>query len=104
MTTSPPNPPAPTPADAAVACVVYRCSRQDEMYLYVREGLDPATLPEPLQRQAGRLTEVMRLSLDSRRRLARADVATVVARLCESGWYLQLPPGGRVRAHLHFGD
>ena len=104
MTTPPPNPSATTPSEAAVACVVYRCSRQDEMYLYVRADLDPATLPEPLQRQAGRLTEVMRLSLGSGRRLARADVATVVARLHESGWYLQLPPEGRVRAHLHFGD
>lgn len=104
MTTPSHNPPAPTPAKAAVACVIYRCSRQDEMYLYVREDLDPASLPEALQRQAGRLTEVMRLSLGSGRKLARADVASVIARLRETGWYLQLPPEGRVHAHLHFGD
>lgn len=74
------------------------------MYLYVRADLDPAELPEPLHRQAGRLSEVMHLSLDAGRRLARADVATVIARLQETGWYLQLPPEGRVQAHLHFGD
>lgn len=104
MTIPPPHPPAAPSANAVVACVVYRCSRQDEMYLYVREDLDPATLPEPLHRQAGRLTEVMRLSLGAGRKLARADVASVIARLHETGWYLQLPPEGRMQAHLHFGD
>ncbi len=91
-------------ADTPIDCTVYRCSRQDAMYVYLRAELSPETLPEPLRRQTGRLTEVMRLTLDASRRLANADAAAVVARLRESGWYLQLPPQGGLRAHLHFGD
>jgi len=43
------------------ACVVYRCSRQDQMYLYLREGFALADVPEALRQRTGRLSEVMRL-------------------------------------------
>lgn len=85
-------------------CVVYRCSRQDRMYLYVRAGFPVEQLPAELLRRAGRLTQVMALQLGSRRRLARVDIAAVSARLAAVGYYLQLPPDGHIKAHLHFGD
>ena len=50
------------------------------------------------------LTEVMPLRLHAGRRLARVDVQVVIAALSRTGWFLQLPPGGRVHAPLHFGD
>lgn len=85
-------------------CTVYRCSRQDQMYLYLREHLAPDTLPEALRRRAGRMTAVMTLELSPTRRLARADVGRVMAELASTGWFLQLPPDGGTRAHLDDGD
>lgn len=85
-------------------CIVYRCSRQAEMYLYLRADLDPKTLPEALVQRAGRLTEVMRLELRPERRLARVDVGRVIAQLASAGYFLQLPPNGQLEAHLYFGD
>lgn len=87
-----------------LACRVYRCSRQSEMYLYLRADLPPEQLPEVLLQKAGRLTEVMSLQLHAQRKLARVDVRSVMQRLREEGWYLQMPPRGEVQAHLHFGD
>jgi uncharacterized protein len=86
------------------ACRVYRCSRQDELYLYVRADVDPSTLPAPLLQKAGRLTEVMTLDLVPARKLARVDTVKVLEGLQQSGWYLQLPPDGLINAHLKDGD
>ena len=85
-------------------CLIYRCSKQPEMYLYVRADLPPAELPEALRQRAGRLTEVMRLELSQQRKLARVDVIRVIERLQAEGWYLQLPPEGLVHGHLDDGD
>lgn len=85
-------------------CTVYRCAKQDEMYLYLRAGVEPDTLPAPLLKRAGRLTRVMDLQLSATRKLARVDVRKVLERLAAEGWYLQLPPDGHIHAHLYFGD
>lgn len=87
-----------------IACIVYRCSRQDEMYLYLRQDLNPELIPEALRQRAGRLTEVMRLQLTPTRTLARVDVRQVMARLQAEGWFLQMPPEGRIRATLNDAD
>ena len=87
-----------------VACVVYRCSRQDEMYLYVKDGVELDELPESLLGKVGRLSQVMSLSLDPARKLARVDVRQVLKRLDQEGWFLQLPPADQVQAHLDDGD
>lgn len=85
-------------------CVVYRCKKQAEMYLYVRADLDTDELPEALLKQVGELTQVMELSLTPESRLARAKVPLVLERLEEAGFYLQMPPSALINAHLHFGD
>lgn len=87
-----------------VECVVYRCGKQDEMYLYLRADVEPKTLPEALLKRAGPLHPVMTLKLDRERRLARVDVEKVMERLATEGWFLQLPPDGHIKGHLHFGD
>ena len=92
------------PADTATDCVVYRCRRQDEMYLYLRADLCSEDVPEALRQRTGRLTEVMRLQLDPARRLARVDVQQVIAQLRTQGWFLQMPPQGQVQAWLHDAD
>jgi len=92
------------PATPNVACIVYRCARQDELYLYLREDVAPDSLPEALLRQTGRLSEAMRLDLHEGRRLARVDVTRVIAALSERGFFLQLPPKGHMHGHLQDGD
>jgi uncharacterized protein len=92
------------PAEHPTECVVYRCSRQDEMYLYLRADLRGDDIPEALRQRAGRLTEVMRLQLDPTRRLARVDVLHVIEQLRTQGWFLQMPPDGRVQAWLNDAD
>jgi len=86
------------------ACTIYRCSRQEEMYLYLRADLDPATLPEALLRLTGSLTRVMELALSPQRKLARVDVAKVLEQLGGPGYFLQMPPDGHLKPHLYFGD
>lgn len=85
-------------------CTVFRCSRQSEMYLYVRADLQPDQLPEALRKLTGQLHRVMDLELGPERKLARVETARVVASLQGSGYFLQMPPNGVLEAHLHFGD
>lgn len=83
-------------------CRVYRCRRQAELYLYLRADLPPEALPDALRQRTGSLNEVMQLRLD--RPLARVDVAQVRRALASEGYFLQLPPGGQLEGHLHFGE
>lgn len=83
-------------------CTVYRCSRQDEMYLYVSERTKAEDLPVQLLDMTGRLTQVMELELTPERKLARAEVQKVMEKLDDPGFYLQMPP--KVKGHLHDGD
>ena len=85
-------------------CVVYRCAKQPELYLYLRAGLATESLPAPLLARTGRLTQVMRLGLTPTRKLARVDVKNVMERLVAEGFYLQLPPQGLVAAFLNDAD
>jgi uncharacterized protein YcgL (UPF0745 family) len=79
-------------------CLVYRCSRKQEMYLYVPWRDDPlAHLPGGLAQVTGRLEPVMELDLEPGRRLARADAGEVIAALRDRGFYLQLPPDELLR-------
>lgn len=77
-------------------CLIYRCSKKQEMYLYVPHQEDEAKclddLPDGLKALTGRLEKVMELELDPGRKLARADVKAVMTALLEKGFYLQSPP------------
>ena len=88
---------------AVITCVVYRCSQQQDMYVYLRGDLKPADVPEPLRARTGTLTAVMNLELHPQRRLARVDVLRVIEALATTGYFLQLPPNGAVNARLNFG-
>src|SRR3546814_12832462 len=86
-----------------VECRFYRCARQPEMYLYVRDGMKPEALPETLLARTGRLTEVMSLKWAPERALARVDVNKVIEQLAGPGYFLQMPPPAIITAHLPFG-
>nr|MBV6629096.1 YcgL domain-containing protein [Oceanococcus sp. HetDA_MAG_MS8] len=90
-----------------VSCTVYRCSRQPEMYLYLRAGLAPddhQVVPAELLQRTGKLTEVMQLELHAQRPLARVSVDTVMQALEDQGWFLQMPPPEALKAAMHWGD
>lgn len=87
-----------------VSCEVYGSRRQEALYVYLRTGLLPNDLPTALLERTGVLREVMTLELTPQRRLAHLDVNVVIRALNDVGYYVQLPPGDRVNAHLHFGD
>ena len=86
------------------ACVVYRCSKQPEMYVYLRPDLGAADLPPALAERTGRLTRVMELELSPERRLARVDVNRVIEQLAGPGYFLQMPPNGIVHAWMNDAD
>jgi len=62
------------------------------MYLYLARKDDFDAVPELLMARFGNPSLVMELELDEQRQLARADVTTVMRRLTEEGYYLQMPP------------
>lgn len=77
-------------------CVVFRCSRKEEMYLYLPFQEDETKilgdLSEDLLKLTGELVKVIDLELTSDRKLARVDVDDVMASLEEKSYYLQMPP------------
>lgn len=79
-----------------IKCIVFRCCKKQEMYLYVpwQEDEDKllTELPDGLTTLTGKLEKVMELELTPDRKLARANVAQVMAELAEKGFYLQSPP------------
>ena len=86
-----------------VKCHIYRCSRRDEMYLYVHEQKTTSELPEDLLKLVKNLTHVMELELSEERKLAREDVLAVMQNLEEKGYHLQMPPDP-MKPDLHYGD
>ena len=73
-------------------CWIYRCSKRDEMYLYLAREDDFDCVPDSVQTMLGQLTLSMDLDLSSERKLARVEVNTVIDDLTEHGFHIQLPP------------
>ncbi len=77
-------------------CLIYRCSRKQEMYLYLpfqkNEEKLLAEVSGELLKLTGKLEKVMELELTPERKLARANVEEVMSSLKEKDYYLQMPP------------
>lgn len=73
-------------------CWIYKSTRRDEMYLYVKEEDNFEEVPDALLARLGRLEFVLELELHEERKLARAEAADVMRSLRERGWFLQMPP------------
>lgn len=82
-------------------CVIFRCSKKQEMYLYVSYKEDEDALlkglPEELMKLTGLLEKIMDLELSPDRKLARANTQDVIAALQAKGFYLQSPPNALLR-------
>jgi len=76
----------------SMLCTIYKSSREEEMYLYVARGYDLSELPTELMDKMGKLKEVMTLTLDIDRKLARVEAKNVLANIEAKGYFLQLPP------------
>ena len=88
---------------STVKCHVYRCSKQDGMYLYIHEDKTSDELPEELINMVKELTHAMDLELTPERKLAREDVMLVIKNLEEKGYHLQMPPDP-LSPNLYRGD
>lgn len=75
-----------------VLCSIYKSSKKDEMYLYVPKADGLKQVPEVLLSVFGTPRHVTDMMLTPERKLGRADIAQVLAKLAEQGFYLQLPP------------
>jgi uncharacterized protein YcgL (UPF0745 family) len=71
---------------------IYRSSRKEEMYLYLKKEGAFDDVPEALMAMFGEPTLVMGLELTPERTLAREDSKVVLKSLHEQGFFLQMPP------------
>ncbi len=77
-------------------CSVFRCSRKEEMYLYLPFQEDDTelikTLSDDLLKLTGHLEKVLELEITEGRKLARVKAKDVLYALQDKGYYLQIPP------------
>ena len=73
-------------------CFVYKSVRKAETYVFLRESEAFGVLPPELVERLGELAFVIEIELSPQRKLAREDVAVVMANLTGQGYHLQLPP------------
>jgi len=71
---------------------IYKSSKKDEMYLYVDKKQVLKELPEPLLVHFGSPQHVFDLLLTPEKKLARAESVTVLEKIEDQGFYLQMPP------------
>jgi uncharacterized protein YcgL (UPF0745 family) len=70
---------------------VFRSSKKDDTYLYVRRGQNWEDLPESLRGIFGQPVHAMDLVLTPDRKLARTSGEQVLEALEEKDFYLQMP-------------
>lgn len=73
-------------------CTIYRSSRAEYTYLYLREDLELDDVPEELLKLLGEPEPVMDVDLAERDSLAKEDIERVRFNLTDPGYHLQLPP------------
>ncbi|MEO6688422.1 MAG: YcgL domain-containing protein [Dokdonella sp.] len=73
-------------------CFIYKSSRKDGAYVFLRERDDFTRLPREIVEPLGRLSFAMEMELTPERKLAREDAEVVMEHLDRLGFHLQLPP------------
>ncbi len=73
-------------------CSIYKSPCRNEMYLYVERSEALTRVPEALLAAFGPPQHAFDLVLTPERKLAREDIATVLANLEKQGYHLQMPP------------
>ena len=75
-----------------IPCDVYKSTRKENYYLYVKAGEGHSRVPEALLAQFGRLEKALSFTLTPERTLAKEDPRQVIRNLRNQGYHLQLPP------------
>lgn len=78
-------------------CFVYKSRKKDFLYLYIDKKDDFSKVPEELFKRLGRMDFVMELELSPERKLAREDAGSIIERIKEQGFFVQLPPQKETR-------
>ena len=73
-------------------CAIYKSSKKDQTYLFVKTRDDFSSVPEPLMATFGTPNLVMLINLATKTKLGFADLEKVRNSLLAQGYYLQLPP------------
>ena len=73
-------------------CVIYKSSKKQQTYLFVKTRDGFSSVPEALMLTFGTPILVTLINLATKKKLAFADLAKVKINLSEQGYYLQLPP------------
>lgn len=72
-------------------CYIYRCSRKEDMYIYLPERDDFSRIPPAIMKGIGYATFAMELDITPDTRLARENASDILANIEERGFHLQLP-------------
>lgn len=75
-----------------VICDIFRSSKEEGLYLYVKREEGLKHVPEALLTRFGKPQSAMTLVLTPERKLARTTAERVLECLEDPGYYLQLPP------------
>lgn len=75
-----------------VICDIYRSTKKQDMYLYVKKEDGLERVPEALLELFGKPEHSMTMLLTPEKKLARTTSENVLAALDDQGFYLQLPP------------
>ena len=73
-------------------CAIYKSSRKEHTYIYIREQDNFDDIPDILKNSLGKLEFIMELDLFPEKKLAQANAEEVIEKLNTQGFYLQLPP------------
>ena len=82
---------------AAVSIRVLAGKRKPDTYLFVSSETETADLPAELLLLLGELREVITLDITPEKQLARCTGVEVLQGVANAGYYLQMPPGERLR-------
>lgn len=72
-------------------CYIYRCSRKEDLYIYIAEKDDFSSVPAEIMRSLGIIEFALELELAADSKLARENTSTVMKNLQQKGFHLQLP-------------
>lgn len=70
---------------------IYRSSKKEGLYVYLRDQAQLETLPEPVTKQLGTAEFAMEFDLTADRKLGQEDATKVIANLESQGFHLQMP-------------
>ncbi len=70
---------------------IYRSSKKEGLYVYLRDQAQLENLPEPVVNQLGVAEFAMEIELTADRKLGQEDARKVLANLDSQGFHLQMP-------------